>query len=185
MFGRLLTFYTRNLSDRPVVTRSIVSACLASTGDIIAQQIFEKQGDKYDSFRTMRMAFFGGCIAGPALSVWHPFLDRHIRLKSRGLATISRVIVDQTLYAPFIIGMFFSIQGLLERGNVEHVKQKLEKGYFTALQSNYRIWPAAQLINFWLIPLTHRVLFINLVALGWNTYLSWFNQRTIHASMVQ
>ncbi|KAK9764146.1 Protein required for ethanol metabolism [Basidiobolus ranarum] len=178
MFRQLLTFYTRNLVDKPVITRSIVSACLASTGDVIAQQIIEKRGDKHDFFRTLRMGFFGGCIAGPALSIWHPFLDRSVRFKRKSLATISRVALDQTLYAPFIIGMFFSVQGLLEYRKFELIKQKLDKGYFTALKNNYRIWPIAQLINFWLVPLTHRVLFINLVALGWNTYLSWLNQRT-------
>ena len=37
----------------------------------------------------------------------------------------------------------------------------------------YKVWPAVQLVNFYLIPPRHRVMLINFVALFWNTFLAW------------
>ena len=35
-----------------------------------------------------------------------------------------------------------------------------------------------QLLNFSLVPSAHRVLFVNLVSIGWNTFLAWKSHRT-------
>ncbi|ORX47981.1 hypothetical protein DM01DRAFT_265966, partial [Hesseltinella vesiculosa] len=40
------------------------------------------------------------------------------------------------------------------------------------------LWPAVQLANFYFVPLQHRLLITNIVALGWNSYLLWVNQRS-------
>ncbi|XP_038051871.1 protein Mpv17-like isoform X2 [Patiria miniata] len=49
----------------------------------------------------------------------------------------------------------------------------LDQNFKTTLINNYKVWPAAQIINFYFVPLQHRVLAVNCVALFWNTYLSW------------
>nr|ACO15358.1 Mpv17-like protein [Caligus clemensi] len=36
-----------------------------------------------------------------------------------------------------------------------------------------QIWPMAQLINFYFVPFLMRPLFVNFVALFWNSYLAW------------
>jgi protein Mpv17 len=54
-------------------------------------------------------------------------------------------------------------------------QEKLQKNYVTALTSNYMIWPFVQIVNFKFIPLHYRVLFVNVVSIGWNCYLSFLN----------
>lgn len=44
----------------------------------------------------------------------------------------------------------------------------------------YKLWPAAQLVNFYIIPLKFRVNFSNIVSLFWNTYVSWLANRPVH-----
>ncbi|KAJ3220077.1 hypothetical protein HDU67_006833 [Dinochytrium kinnereticum] len=69
-----------------------------------------------------------------------------------------------------------SARVLLDQGkNVEQVKDKLEKGYLTALYNNWKLWPAVQFANFALVPVLYRSLVVNTVATGWNTYLSVVN----------
>lgn len=77
-------------------------------------------------------------------------------------------------------------------------KEKLESTYTTALAKNWMVWPAVQAVNFKFVPLEHRVLVVNVVALGecpvarggvrritltvsipgWNCYLSYLNSQS-------
>lgn len=43
---------------------------------------------------------------------------------------------------------------------------KLKSTYGTALAKNWMVWPGVQLVNFKFVPLEHRVLLVNVVALG-------------------
>lgn len=45
-------------------------------------------------------------------------------------------------------------------------KEKLDSAYWSALKSNWILWPAVQAINFKFVPLEHRVLVVNIVSLG-------------------
>lgn len=56
-------------------------------------------------------------------------------------------------------------------------KEKLDKTYWNALTSNWMVWPFVQAVNFKVVPLHHRVLFVNVISLGWNCYLSALNSK--------
>ncbi|ORX47969.1 Mpv17/PMP22 family protein [Hesseltinella vesiculosa] len=174
-----MSFYTRALLKYPILTQSITTAGLFGAGDVIAQQAVEQKGwDRHDTTRTVRMTGFGGCAAGPLLSNWYRFLELNIR-RSTPLRTLAaRVGLDQLVFAPCFIAFFFAAQGTLEGKTVNEIKVKLEHGYSSALFNNYKLWPAVQFANFYFVPLQHRLLVTNIVALGWNSYLSWVNQRS-------
>ncbi|GAN11049.1 protein sym1 [Mucor ambiguus] len=173
--------YHRVLTKRPILIQSLSTAVLFGAGDLIAQQFVEKQGwDKHDFTRTFRMTAFGGIFAGPALSNWYRFIDKKVTTKNafQGLAT--KVVLDQFIFAPFFIAAFFTGQGIFEGKSLQEIKDKLSSGYTTALVGNYKIWPAVQVVNFYFTPLNYRLMVTNVVALGWNAYLSTVNQRSSH-----
>lgn len=68
--------------------------------------------------------------------------------------------------------MFLSSMAVLEG---TPVSDKLDKNYTNALTTNWLVWPFAQAINFKMVPLEHRVLFVNVISIGWNCYLSSLN----------
>ena len=118
------------------------------------------------------MALYGGCVFGPAATTWFGILQRHVVLRSANATILARVACDQLLFAPTFIGVFLSSMAVLEGGSP---REKLRKNYFNALRANYMIWPFVQGVNFKLVPLEHRVLFVNVISIGWNCYLSYLN----------
>lgn len=111
-------------------------------------------------------------VFGPAATTWYKFLAKNVNLKSPNGTILARVALDQGVFAPVFIGVFLSSMATLE-GNP--VKEKLDKNYKTALTSNYMLWPFVQAVNFKVVPLEHRVLFVNVISIGWNCYLSYLN----------
>ncbi|KAF7558772.1 hypothetical protein G7046_g5391 [Stylonectria norvegica] len=168
-------WYSRKLAARPLLTQSVTTAILFATGDITAQQVVEKRGVKgHDLTRTGRMALYGGFVFGPVATTWFGFLARNVNAKNKRVEMLARVACDQLAFAPIMIGVFLSSMATME-GN--SAKEKLDKTWWTALKANWMVWPFVQMVNFTFLPLQHRVLFANIISIGWNSYLSWVNSQ--------
>lgn len=79
--GKLWAAYCTSLVARPLITKSMTSLAGFCLGDFIAQSATRRQNkalaaEPYDIKRTARLAFYGGCVAGPIGHYWFNFLDR-------------------------------------------------------------------------------------------------------------
>lgn len=145
---------------------------------MLAQQIVEKRGFKNHTWdRTLRLGAFGLFMAGPALSNWYRVLDKYVTIKNPIGALTTRVALDQLAFSPVSCFAFFTVNGFLEGKDWEGVKDKLSKGYWQALLMNWKVWTGIQFANFYFVPVNHRTLVVNTVALAWNTYMSNLNMK--------
>jgi protein Mpv17 len=69
------------------------------------------------------------------------------------------------------------VTGTLEGNALQDSWQKLESQYWNALKANYYVWPAIQIVNFYLVPMHYQSILVNSVSVIWNAYLSQLNQR--------
>ncbi|KAL2135514.1 hypothetical protein VTI74DRAFT_8245 [Chaetomium olivicolor] len=169
----MLRWYQARLAARPLLTQAVTTSILFAIGDLTAQQLVEKKGvEKHDLARTGRMALYGGTVFGPAAATWFRFLQRHVNLRSPNATMLARVACDQGIFAPTFIGVFLGSMAVLEGSSPQ---EKLGKNYWDALKTNWMIWPFVQMVNFKLVPLQHRLLFVNVISIGWNCYLSYLN----------
>ena len=113
-------------------------------------------------------------IFGPVATTWFNFLARRINPANPKYTTIARVACDQGAFAPVMIGVFLSSMATMEGSDP---RKKLQSTWWTALKTNWMVWPFVQMINFTYVPLPHRVMFANIISIGWNSYLSWVNSQ--------
>lgn len=140
---------------------------------MLAQQAVEKVGwNNHKLSRTRNMALYGGCIFGPAATLWYKALMRISVPGSPNGTIVARVLTDQTVFASSNLFVFLSTMSLLEGS--DPVK-KLQSTYAEALKKNWMVWPPVQFVNFKYVPLEHRVFVVNIVSIFWNCYLSYVN----------
>lgn len=118
------------------------------------------------------MFCYGGAVFGPAATTWYAFLARRINLSSTNATIAARVAADQFVFAPVNMALFLGSMAALEG---QSVSGRLRKAWAKGMVNNFLVWPWVQGVNFRFVPLEHRVLVVNFVALGWNCYLSYLN----------
>nr|CAI5863048.1 unnamed protein product [Callosobruchus analis] len=110
------------------------------------------------------------------VSGWYKCLDRfgkYIKDKSSTSVALKKVFLDQAVFAPCSLAVVMTILNFLEGGNFKSAKEEIKEKYVDILATNYKIWPAVQMVNFYFLPLKYQVLLAQSVGLLWNSYLSW------------
>ncbi|EIW56266.1 uncharacterized protein TRAVEDRAFT_150763 [Trametes versicolor FP-101664 SS1] len=180
----LLAAFNASLIRKPMVTQCVTSAVLFGAGDVLAQQAFEKKGRDHDFMRTARLSFYGGAIFGPVITKWLQFLER-LKFASPTRAVAYRVYLDQGVFTPMVVGMFFSSMTLLEGKSVRDVKERIQEAYTPTLIRNWGVFIPTQIINFAVVPPHLRFVTVGVVSLFWNAYLSSVNAaKQVEASPV-
>lgn len=80
---------------------------------------------------------------------------------------------DQLIFAPGFLAIFLPVLGVVKGKSWEENKRDVKGQYLDIVLMNWTIWPAFQIINFSLVPLNMQVVFVQVLAIIWNTYLSW------------
>ncbi|XP_068706089.1 protein Mpv17-like [Montipora foliosa] len=181
--SKIWSAYQRCLSTKPWRTQLLTSAVMFTASDILTQQLVEKKGSFHDGRRTLRMCIMG-VIVGPIQRTWLLTLERFLPPTSK-VQIVKKLIIDQTIYGPFIVFFFYTLSGTLAGKNPLEIKQLLQERYIKTMSTAYKVWPIVQTVNFTLIPVQHRANFVQLVSLCWNMYLTWMSNKPVISQEVQ
>lgn len=124
--GSVLERYNDLLQQRPLLTYGISAIFLFVTGDVLAQQAVERRGRSHDLARTIRFAFFGGCVAAPLVSQWFKVIDA-IQFENFLFTIVARIATDQLLFAPMFLALFFVTVALLEFKSASEISTKMHQ----------------------------------------------------------
>ncbi|CAH1397824.1 unnamed protein product [Nezara viridula] len=126
---------------------SLQSGILFGAGDLISQRMSKAPDEDYDRYRILRFTIIGS-ILGPLIHKWYRVLDKFLG-KDRDLKTIAKkVIADQLLMAPFIIGWVMSVGALLEGEGPQDILETLKNRHGDLLVDSYKVWPFVQMVTF-------------------------------------
>ncbi|CAM4643748.1 unnamed protein product [Lepidochelys kempii] len=147
--------YQRLMAQHPWKVQILTAGSLVGVGDVISQQLVERRGlSGHSSRRTLKMMAIGFCFVGPVVGGWYQLLDRLIPGNTRMVA-LKKMVLDQAGFAPCFLGCFLAIAGALNGLSTEESWAKVRRDYPDALLTNYYLWPAVQIANFYFIPLNH------------------------------
>ncbi|XP_036027264.1 protein Mpv17 [Onychomys torridus] len=165
--------YQRALAAHPWKVQVLTAGSLMGLGDIISQQLVERRGlQEHQTGRTLTMVSMGCGFVGPVVGGWYRVLDRLIPGTTK-VGALKKMLLDQGIFAPCFLGCFLPLVGVLNGMSAQDNWAKLKRDYPDALITNYYLWPAVQLANFYLVPLHYRLAVVQCVAIIWNSYLSW------------
>ncbi len=71
--------------------------------------------------------------------------------------------------------LFYPAINFVEGKPINHGIKDLKDKYIDTMIANYKIWPAANLINFMFIPNQYQVLWANFISLLFNAVLSYIH----------
>ncbi|XP_049625223.1 peroxisomal membrane protein 2 [Suncus etruscus] len=174
--ARALAQYLRLLRLYPVLTKAATSGILSALGNFLAQIIKRKRkkenfSPKLDISGPLRYAIYGFFFTGPLSHFFYLFMEHWIPPEVP-LAGVKRLLLDRLVFAPAFLLVFFFVMNFLEGKDVAAFAAQTRRGFWPALQMNWRIWTPLQFININYVPLQFRVLFANMVALFWYAYLA-------------
>jgi protein Mpv17 len=185
--------YAAWLESAPATSRVVTGFSLFGLGDHLCQSIMEKRGyfqkQPYDFQRTARLCMIGGFIATPLLWGWLNFgLPAITRLP--GVANLGHwpktavcLTADQTVWAyGFNMVLMFTFH-YAENFDAPAAWEHQSSVMWDVIQANWVLWPAVQVINLGLLPPKYRVVVVNFVAIFWNLYMSWKNQKGKQAKL--
>jgi len=83
------------------------------------------------------------------------------------------MLIDQIICSPVTIGTFFVTLAVVEKASADEFLDELRSKSWRLYLAEWIIWPPAQIINFFFLPLRYRVLYDNTISLGYDVYTSY------------
>jgi len=173
--------YSKSVSARPILTKSLTACITFGLSDWTAQRIessssSQKQQQQKSSTtywkRTIVSAAVGFLYFGPAAHYWYEAIFN--LLPSTSLAsTIQKAILGQLIFGPVFTCVFFAAS--LLQDNVFTLKDwftKIRKDLPGAWIAGAGFWPVVDLISYGMIPIQFIPVFINFCSFVWTIYLS-------------
>ncbi len=153
----LVIWYLGDLSSQVVMTNAFLEA-------------------QYEPIRGLRAMLIGSISAIPGYK-WFLFLGRHFNYNSWLLSIGTKIVVNQTFFTPLFNTYFFGMQTLLSGGSFKDAKERVINTVPVSWKNSWKLWPAVTAFSFTFIPWQYRNVFAGVIAIGWQTYLSWLNRK--------
>lgn len=170
------------LESRPCIANAINTGLVMGIGDTIAQTILESRRiSSLDFERLSRFLGLGFCLAGPGMHYWYSALDKYVTRGTRTATTVRKILLDQVLFLPLYLLIYLTILAALRGDRLQEINSRIKRDMYPALMDSYKVWPLAQTINFYLLPLKFRIIFINAIALFWNMYIGWKAEKKLES----
>lgn len=188
--------YTRSLSARPLATKATMAAFIFFCSDSATQYLMRDSSDDgkfvWDPSRALSGSAFG-IVATTWMHGWWGFLEKFVGARVpvanyRLANALTKVAIDQCVGAPLYVYSYYVVTNILGKLSdcTDPTGDELSKAWkdtndkacsmmWPTMTKHWRVWPAVHSLNFYFVPLHHRILVQNTALVGWSGYLSYLN----------
>ena len=139
------------------------------------------------TFSPRRLLVFATVAAfyiAPAIGMWFSYLNSISLFDgfSNFNKALGMMFIDQTIGAVLInMGFFVAFEFVQQlyppypslRSNfLAEAQKSIRSNFWITMKTNWMCWPLINFVNFLVIPLRYRLLFLNFFAVAWNMFLS-------------
>ena len=167
--------YSGTLAENPIATKACTSATVYTLGDIIAQRTEGTGVAELDRSRIVRSLAAGLIGHGPLSHVWYQVCDGffdNVLMWTAWWVFLPKVIVDQLLWGPFWNNTYIVMLGVMKGQDNHEIWEDVKRTTVPLIVSGLKLWPAAHMVTYGLIPVEHRLLWVDLVEILWVTILA-------------
>ena len=154
----------------PLSANTASAVVLGAIGDVIEQKAIQRK-EGLDWARTARMGAVG-LLIGPTGHYWYLGLDKALSTAINARVISKKVLLDQCMMAPTCIFLFYTSLSYMEMRDAKAAVNEFREKFWPTWMMDWKVWPAAQTVNFYFVPRAYRVLFVNFVTLLMDIYLS-------------
>ena len=146
---------------------------------------------EWNQQRTLNLASFGVFINGPILAKWYPWLDHRVkqfdlyeRYIQKYAFPLSKSMVDPiakvgiellVLDIPFLT-LFFGYMNMIQGGSWDMFVHKIKHELPSTYMASVGFWSATQLWNFRFVPIVYQSVFVHVISVVWDGFLSYRNE---------
>jgi protein Mpv17 len=194
-----------SLAKRPLLTKAGIAAVIFFGSDSATQYLLRDVNKKeetetdtntfqWDAPRALSGAAFG-VVATTWLHYWWGFLEVAVGARfpvvaasqsSKLVNTVVKVALDQGIGAPLYIYSYYvmtnfgqtidrTMSSLVVLESWKETNTRAADMLWPTMLKHWQLWPFVHCVNFYFMPLHHRVLVQNTVLVGWSGYLSHLN----------
>ncbi|KAM7296529.1 hypothetical protein ISCGN_021688 [Ixodes scapularis] len=167
----LLLQYNDILHAHPVITQVLTVGTVALAGDVISQTFIQNK-PSFDFRQAIIYYIVGLFFTGTLTVLWLMFVEWLVVTDGVAGAAIKTALGLVFFTPPFFL-CFLVVHGFLSGHSWEAIRENIRTKYFVILKSRYAFYPVAQFVNFEFVPILYRAIYLSVVALLWNMYLSW------------
>lgn len=174
----LLSTYNRWVVTHPFTTKAVGTGVTYFFSDLTAQALEARLSATPPATaeerltRALKFASVGGLWVGPCLTAWFNVMDYFV--PGRTVAAIgAKLVADQVLQGPFMIGSMYAICAALNGKTSEQIAQKIDEQLWSTWVTSVQVWGPVQVVQQAFVPLQFRVLVANMVSYVWDTWLSF------------
>lgn len=174
--------YEAAVGSNPIFTKACISGVVYSLGDLTAQTYEGRSFDDFDRGRVLRSGICGFIAHGPLSHLYYENLDvfftSTLQMDSESWTQpLAKVFVDQTVWSLFWNSCYYVLLGVLKFESPDTIIQTVRSSWWDLLKAGWRLWPFAHIITYGVIPVQHRLLWVDSIELVWVTILSLYGQQ--------
>ena len=87
--------------------------------------------------------------------------------------TIGAVLINMGFFVAFeLVQQLYAPYPSLRSNFLAEAQKSIRSNFWITMKTNWMCWPLVNFVNFLVIPLRYRLLFLNFFAVAWNMFLS-------------